>query len=69
MVAATAKAFNISFEYVLHEMSWQNMSLYCATLPTYNDKKEQGQKKEEGVLNADKEISKEQLAQLQKLFG
>lgn len=30
------KAFNLSFEYVLYEMSYPNVILYSATLPTYN---------------------------------
>lgn len=35
-MAGMVKAFNLSFEYVLYRMSYPNVILYSATLPTYN---------------------------------
>ena len=66
MVAATAKAFNLSFEYVLHEMSWQNMALFCATLPTYNTDQ---RKPKTDTIDADQPITHQQAQQLQSIFG
>lgn len=66
MVAATAKAFNLTFEYVLHEMSWQNMSLFCATLPTYNTDQ---RKPKTDTIDADQPITPQQAQQLQAIFG
>lgn len=38
------KAFNITPDYVLHEMSYANMLLYSASLPTYRKPKTEDKK-------------------------
>lgn len=35
MVAGTAKALEISLDYVLHDLSYANLLLYNHSLPTY----------------------------------
>ena len=47
MIAGTVKAFNLPIDYVLYEMSYANMTLYGASLPSYKSpkaKKEGGEK-------------------------
>ena len=34
------KAFNLPIEYVLHEMTYANLILYGASLPTYRSRKD-----------------------------
>lgn len=48
VVAGVVKGFNVSFEYALYDLSYQNMILYTATLPTYDskEKKNRGGKQE-----------------------
>ena len=53
-----AKGFGLLPEYVLHEMSYANAMIYCATLPTYDsDDDEKSNKetdrKENEIINAD----------------
>lgn len=54
-MAGFVKAFGCSFDYVLHEISYANVILYSATLPSYDnarkDKKEAGTK--ENPIKAD----------------
>lgn len=38
------KAFNLTPDYVLHEMSYANMLLYSASLPTYRKPKTEDKK-------------------------
>ena len=38
IVAGTVKAFNLPVEYVLYDMSYANMVMYGATLPSYKHK-------------------------------
>jgi hypothetical protein len=66
MVAATAKAFNVSPMEVMHQWSWQNMSLFCATLPTYNTDQ---RKPKTDTIDADQPITPQQAQQLQAIFG
>lgn len=39
-MAGTAKAFCLPIEYVLHEMTYANLILYGASLPTYRSRKD-----------------------------
>lgn len=48
-MAGTAKAFCLSFDYVLYDMSYANIILYGATLPSYRN----GKKKDEESIRAD----------------
>ncbi len=34
-MAGTVKAFNLPIDYVLHELSYANLTLYGASLPSY----------------------------------
>ena len=51
-MAGIAKAYNLSFEYVLYDLSYENLLLYSAVLPTYDldDAKDGG---ESEMLNGD----------------
>ena len=51
-MAGIAKAYNLSFEYVLYDLSYENLLLYSAVLPTYDldDAKDGG---ENEMLNGD----------------
>ena len=39
MIAGTVKAFNLPIDYVLYEMSYANLTLYGASLPSYKSTK------------------------------
>lgn len=39
MIAGTVKAFNLPIDYVLYDMSYANMTLYGASLPSYKSSK------------------------------
>jgi hypothetical protein len=39
VIAGTVKAFNLPIEYVLYDMSYANVILYGASLPTYQSKR------------------------------
>lgn len=40
MVAGTAKAYNLPFNYVLYQVSFANLTLYSAVLPSYDSRKD-----------------------------
>ncbi len=46
MIAGVVKAYNLPPDYVLYELSYTNMVMYSAVLPSYNkkDKKTEKQK-------------------------
>jgi len=55
-----AKGFGLLPEYVLHQMSYANAMIYCATLPTYdsdddekNNKGADRKEKDNEIINAD----------------
>lgn len=43
-MAGTAKAYNLPFDYVLYEMSYANMALYGAVLPSYKSRTDKDSK-------------------------
>lgn len=54
MIAGFVKAFNVPFDVALYEMSYANMMLYSASLPSYsNYKKEKGEGSSDEVVKAD----------------
>jgi len=67
-----AKAYNLSFEYILYEMSYANIIMYGAVLPSYdnevNDKSESNTWKGKGErINADDPANREKVNKI--LFG
>ncbi len=54
-MAGTAKAFGLPIEYVLYEMSYANLILYGASLPTYSSKKDKNKSRsqDEEIIKAD----------------
>ncbi len=54
-MAGTAKAFGLPIEYVLYDMSYANLILYGASLPTYSSKKDKskGRGRDEEIIRAD----------------
>lgn len=61
MIAGFVKAFGVSFEYALNEISYANMILYGATLPSYGDIKKDKKKDKNGdeIIRADDPKNKE----------
>lgn len=62
MIAGFVKAFGVTFDYALHEVSYANMVLYGATLPSYGDlknKKEDKDKNGDEIIRADDPKNKE----------
>jgi hypothetical protein len=53
VIAGTAKAFNLTPHYVLYEMSYANLLLYSASLPSIrNRRKGKGEAPEQDVIDA-----------------
>lgn len=46
-----AKAYNLTFDYILYEMSFANVRLYNAVLPSYSTQKDN--KDSDKILNGD----------------
>lgn len=65
-MSGTAKAFGLSIEYVLYEMSYANLILYGATLPSYNKKKDNKGRKtnDDETINADDPRNNERIIAL-----
>lgn len=67
-MSGTAKAFGLSIEYVLYEMSYANLIMYGATLPSYHKKKEGKGKGDKGngeeTISADDPRNNERLMAL-----
>lgn len=51
MIGGVAKAYNLTFDYVLYEMSYVNVVMYSSVLPSYDDNKEEGNG--EDVISSD----------------
>lgn len=47
-MAGTVKAFNLPIEYVLYELSYANLTLYGASLPSYKSPKDKKAKDGKG---------------------
>lgn len=58
------KAFNLPFDYVLYDLSYANLTLYGASLPTYKSPKDSKAGDNE-VINGD---DPEKQAEIDKLF-
>lgn len=53
VIAGTVKGFNLPLEYVLYDMSYANMIMYGAVLPSYKKPKDgKKESKEEEIINA-----------------
>ena len=63
-MAGISKSYNLTPDYVLHEMSYANISLYSSVLPSYDD--ETGDKGER-VIKADDPKNKDLVNSI--LFG
>lgn len=54
MIAGTVKAFNLPIDYVLYELSYANLTLYGASLPSYKSpKNSNGTHGDNRVINGD----------------
>ena len=63
-----AKAYNIDPERVLRDMSYANIMLYCAVLPSYDfDKDDKDKKQREKAINADDPKNKSEVHKI--MFG
>lgn len=51
VIAGVAKTYNLPFDYVLHNMSYANLILYGAVIPSYKPKDKTG--KHKNVIKAD----------------
>ena len=57
-----AKAYALKPDYVLYEMSYVNVIMYSAVLPSYKTKDErEGRKGKQKVVNADDPRNREQI--------
>ncbi|MEL7586663.1 MAG: hypothetical protein AAGU19_08100 [Prolixibacteraceae bacterium] len=65
MIAGVAKGYNLTPDYVLYKMSYANVIMYSAVLPSYDDEKES--KEDEEVINADDPKNRDKVRQI--LFG
>lgn len=61
-----AKAYNLPIDYVLYDMSYANVLLYGAVLPSFDNVKTETQKSEE-VIKADDPANRDKVRNI--LFG
>ena len=62
VIGGFAKGYDLTFDYVLYNISYTNMIMYGAILPTYDKKKNDGKKDEEQkVIKADDPRNKEEV--------
>lgn len=55
-MAGTVKAFNLPIDYVLYNLSYVNLIMYGATLPSYESKRDKNKNRsdaEQDVIKAD----------------
>lgn len=52
-MAGFAKGFNLCFDYVLYDISYTNMIMFSAVLPTYDRKTDGKKDKEQDIIKAD----------------
>lgn len=66
MVTGVAKSLGLHIDYVLYDMSYANLNLYSASLPTYRkpDKKETPGKDKKYVINADDPNNRDLIRQI-----
>ncbi len=54
LVAGFVKAYNLPLDYVLYDMSYANMVMYSAVLPSYDSKKDRGSETgKQDIIKAD----------------
>ena len=59
-MAGVSKAFSLPFDYVLYDMSYANVIMYSAVLPSYNSKKKDGAANQK-VIKADDPRNREEV--------
>lgn len=69
MIAGTAKAYNLTPDYVLYEMSYVNTLMYGSVLPTYDPDKHKKDKKgrpikPQDVIKVDDPKNRERVRQI-----
>lgn len=52
MIAGTVKAFNLPIDYVLYELSYANLTLYGASLPSYKSPRKSKEGGNEDTIDA-----------------
>lgn len=62
-MAGTVKAYNLTPDYVLHKMSYVNLVMFNAVLPSYNRKKDKTTDKPQNVIKADDPRNKDKVRQ------
>lgn len=60
-MAGVSKAFSLPFDYVLYDMSYANVIMYSAVLPSYSSKKKDGAGHNQKVIKADDPSNKEEV--------
>lgn len=53
MIAGVVKGYNLPIDYVLYDMSYTNMIMFGAVIPSYNSKRKGKDSKEQEVVKAD----------------
>lgn len=61
------KAFTLPIEYVLYDMSYANIIMYSACLPSYTSGKDKKGNDDDEVINADDPRNRDKVRQI--LFG
>lgn len=47
------KSYNLTFDYVLYKMSYANIRLYNAVIPTYSSAKDKDKENGDKIINGD----------------
>lgn len=70
IAGGVAKAYCLPFDYVLHDVSYTNVMMYCAVLPSYerdDDDKSTKRGKRERVINASDPKNRDEVHKI--MFG
>lgn len=64
-MAGAVKAFNLPIDYVLYDLSYVNVIMYSATLPSYERKRDKNSPdKKQDVVKADDPRNRERVRQI-----
>lgn len=63
VIAGFVKCFNLPIDYVLYDISYANLNLYGAVIPSYRGKKEDGKSGQEEI-NADDPKNRDKIRQV-----
>ena len=63
-MAGTVKGYNLTMEYVLYDMSYTNLIMYGAVIPSHKREKGEKDRDEQDVVNVDDPRNRERVKEI-----